>query len=61
MAARLLKSGSAGVAYPSVRRPGGTCLACFRPQLVMNVRQAAGSTKMTFRNGSVVGVAVEKG
>jgi RES domain-containing protein len=40
LAARLLDAGSLGVIYPSVRRAGGTCLACFRPALVMNVRLA---------------------
>jgi RES domain-containing protein len=40
LAARLLDSGSLGVIYPSVRRTGGTCLASFRPALVMNVRRA---------------------
>lgn len=35
----LLEAGSLGVVYPSVRRAGGTCLACFRPALVMNVRK----------------------
>ena len=35
---RLLKSGSSGVVYPSVRQPGGTCIVCFRPVLVTNVR-----------------------
>jgi len=39
LAERLLEAGSLGVVYPSVRRPGGTCLACFRPALVMNVRK----------------------
>jgi hypothetical protein len=28
------------VVYPSVRRAGGTCVACFRPALVGNVRRA---------------------
>jgi len=37
-AAGLLSSGSTGVVYSSVRRPGGTCLVCFRPALVTNVR-----------------------
>ena len=36
---RLLEAGSLGVVYPSVRRTGGTCLACFRPALVGNVRK----------------------
>jgi hypothetical protein len=30
---------SNGVVYPSVRRPGGTCLAAFRPDLVQNLRE----------------------
>lgn len=41
LAERLLEAGSLGVVYPSVRRSGGTCLACFRPALVMNVRKGA--------------------
>ena len=39
LAADLLAAGSLGVVYPSVRRPKGTCVACFRPALVGNVRQ----------------------
>ncbi len=39
LAQELLDAGSLGVVYPSVRRPNGTCLACFRPALVMNVRK----------------------
>jgi hypothetical protein len=35
---QLLETGSAGIVYPSVRRHGGTCIACFRPVLVTNVR-----------------------
>jgi RES domain len=38
-AERLLEAGSLGVVYPSVRRPGGTCVSCFRPALVTNVRR----------------------
>jgi hypothetical protein len=40
LAERLLDAGSLGVVYPSVRRAGGTCVACFRPALVSNVRRA---------------------
>lgn len=40
LAAELLEQGSMGVIYPSVRDPDGTCLACFRPALVGNVRKA---------------------
>jgi RES domain-containing protein len=39
LAAALLESGSMGIIYPSVRRPEGTNLACFRPALVGNVRK----------------------
>jgi len=39
LAGELLELGSMGVIYPSVRRPGGTNLACFRPALVGNVRK----------------------
>lgn len=39
LAGELLDGGSMGVIYPSVRRPEGTCLACFRPALVGNVRK----------------------
>jgi hypothetical protein len=39
LAEHLLAEGSLGVIYPSVRRTGGTCLACFRPPLVANVRR----------------------
>ena len=39
LADSLLDAGSLGVVYPSVRRAGGTCLACFRPALVTNVRR----------------------
>jgi hypothetical protein len=41
----LLESGSAGIVYPSVRRTEGVCIACFRPPLVLNVREG---TKVTF-------------
>ena len=37
----LVDGGSNGIVYDSVRHPGGTCLACFRPRLVRRVRVAA--------------------
>jgi RES domain-containing protein len=40
LAEKLLESGSAGIVYPSVRRARGTCLACFDPRRVENVRKA---------------------
>jgi RES domain-containing protein len=39
LARDLLGSGSSGIAYPSVRRASGTCIVCFRPALVSNVRK----------------------
>lgn len=39
LARQLLASGSAGIVYPSVRRSDGTCIVCFRPALITNVRQ----------------------
>jgi len=39
LALGLLAEGAMGILYPSVRRPEGTCLACFRPALVGNVRK----------------------
>ena len=39
LAAELLRIGSSGIVYPSVRRRGGTCIACFRPVLVTHVRK----------------------
>jgi RES domain len=41
LAVELLDHGSLGVAYPSVRRPGGACIACFRPSVVANVRNGS--------------------
>ena len=39
LAEMLLEEDSLGVIYPSVRHTGGTCIACFRPALVANVRR----------------------
>ena len=41
LARKLLASKSNGLIYPSVRNPGGTCVACFRPALVYHVRHDA--------------------
>jgi hypothetical protein len=37
---KLRDGGSNGIAFDSVRRPGGECVALFRPRLVQNVRQS---------------------
>ena len=39
LAEALLAEDALGVVYPSVRRDGGTCIACFRPALVTHVRK----------------------
>jgi RES domain-containing protein len=41
LARDLLAANSNGVIYRSVRHPGGTCIACFRPKLVRAVRAGA--------------------
>ena len=41
LAERLLDAHALGIVYPSVRHDGGTCVACFRPALVSNVRRDA--------------------
>jgi hypothetical protein len=50
LAARLLEAGGLGLVYPSVRRDGGTCVACFRPALVTRVRRA-GTWRFTWTGG----------
>ncbi|CAN7479060.1 MULTISPECIES: RES family NAD+ phosphorylase [Duganella] len=52
LAERLLDGGSLGVIYPSVRREGGTNLACFRPALVGNVRKGP-AYRLTWRGSPV--------
>lgn len=39
LAKALLNTGSNGIAYPSVRRQGYLCIACFRPALVYHPRR----------------------
>lgn len=41
LAEKLLDNGSGGIIYQSVRHAMGTCIACFRPALVNNVRKKA--------------------
>jgi RES domain-containing protein len=49
LANRLLEAGAMGLIFPSVRQPGGTNLACFRPALVGNVRKGA-AYRLTWRD-----------
>ena len=53
LAERLLDAGSLGVVYPSVRHAGGTCVACFRPALVTNVRKDATHRLTIARDGTI--------
>lgn len=59
LAERLLDAGSLGVVYPSVRQAGGTCLACFRPALVMNVRREK-TYRFTWEGGPQPVVTLER-
>jgi len=58
LAGKLLKLGSSGIVYPSVRRRGGTCVVCFRPVLVMNVRK--GNTVTLVFSGSMNPPAIRR-
>lgn len=52
LAKELLASGSAGIVCPSVRHSGGTCIVCFRPALVSNVRKGGRNTIAFERAGT---------
>jgi RES domain-containing protein len=58
LGAKLLAAGSAGIIYPSVRRNGGVCIGCFRPPLVLNVREGPLVT-FTFENEELRAVKIE--
>ena len=58
LARDLLKQGSVGIVYPSVRHNGGTCLVCFRPALVINVRRGLTVT-LVFKGTILSGTTVE--
>lgn len=55
----LLENGSNGLIYPSVRHRSGTCFACFRPNLIQNVRKHA-RYKYQWAGSPVPTVEVEK-
>lgn len=59
LASHLLDSGSLGVVYPSARWEGGTCIACFRPAIVANVRRRA-TYRLTWSGGPTPSVTVER-
>lgn len=58
LAETLVDQGSHGVVYPSVRHKGGTCLACFRPALVTNVRRSR-RWRFTWSGGAGPAIARE--
>lgn len=58
LARELLRGGSVGIVYPSVRHEGGTCLACFRPALVNNVRKGP-SVTLTFEDARLAGTRIQ--
>jgi RES domain len=58
LARELLEAGSGGVVYPSVRHKAGTCIACFRPALVNNVRKGP-RVSITFKNAFAPPVIAE--
>lgn len=60
LAEALLDAGSLGVVYPSVRHAGGTCVACFRPALVADVRRDR-TYRFTWSGAPVPVVTVEAG
>ena len=58
LAQQLLAGDALGIIYSSVRRPGGICLACFRPALVMNVRKA-GRYRFTWDKSGKLKIAAD--
>ncbi len=60
VAEKLLFSGALGIVYPSVRQPAGTCIACFRPALVLNPRREA-CCRITLDTGNDRVVHVNRG
>jgi RES domain-containing protein len=55
---KLLTHGSAGIVYPSVRHTDGVCIACFRPPLVLNVREGPMVT-FTFVDAEMTAVVIK--
>lgn len=60
LARELLKEGAAGIVYPSIRHKSGTCLACFRPALVINVRRGP-TVALNFKHAMLAHATVEEG
>jgi hypothetical protein len=56
LANSLLYSGSSCIVYPSVRRLGGTCIACFRPALVFHPRRGKRYKVRVAAEGDEIGI-----
>jgi RES domain len=58
LAIEIRNSGSSGVAYDSVRKPGGECVAIFKPRVLSNCRQERHVTYVW--DGSSISIVYEK-
>jgi hypothetical protein len=58
LAIEIRNSGSSGVAYDSVRKPGGDCVAIFKPRVLSNCRQERHLTYVW--DGSLISIVYEK-
>lgn len=58
LAVTIRAAGHDGLLYPSVRRPGGTCLVAFAPQTVQSVRPGA-KWRLTWNGDPAFTAAVE--
>jgi hypothetical protein len=58
LAIEVRNSGSSGLAYDSVRKPGGECVAIFKPRVLSNCRQERHLTYVW--DGSSIGTVYEK-
>jgi hypothetical protein len=58
LAIEIRNSGSSGIAYDSVRKPGGECVAIFKPRVLSNCRQERHLTYVW--DGSSISIVYEK-
>jgi hypothetical protein len=58
LAIEIRNSGSSGFAYDSVRKPGGECVAIFKPRVLSNCRQERHLTYVW--DGSSISTVYEK-
>ena len=58
LAIEIRNNGSSGLAYDSVRKPGGECVAIFKPRVLSNCRQERHLTYVW--DGSSISTIYEK-